>query len=69
MDVTLTGAECEALFDLISDLSGHNPENVFAWNGADDPTDPLCSACAKVYQAAGRRVPDNLRAPPTPAGM
>jgi hypothetical protein len=63
MDVTLSEAECKALFDLISDLSGHNPENVFAWNGADDPKDPQCSACAKVYQAAGRRVPDNLRRP------
>ena len=59
-DVTLTAAECKALYRLISDVSGHNPEYVFSWDGTDDPHDPMTAACAKIYRAAGARVPDGL---------
>lgn len=58
--VELSKEECKALHDLIGMLSGHNPENVFAWDGSDDPADPIISACVKVYRAAGRNVPKNL---------
>ena len=56
--VMLSMSECKALYDLISQLSGCNPENVFSWDGTDDLGDPAVSACAKVYRAIGRKVPD-----------
>lgn len=59
--VTLSRAECEALHELISQLSGHNPENVFAWDGSDDISDPSTIACVKVFLAAGRSVPESMR--------
>jgi len=58
--VELTKEECEALHDLIGMLSGHNPENVFAWDGTDSLEDPTTSACVKVYKAVGASVPKNL---------
>lgn len=49
--VVLTGEECKSLYELISQLSGGNPEYVFS--GRDVP-DLLESVCRKVYRAAGR---------------
>lgn len=59
--ITLTAQECAALHDLIYCLSGGNPEYAFDWDGPNDPRDPGLAACAKVYHAAGRRIPDDLR--------
>jgi hypothetical protein len=59
-DVTLTEAECKALHDLIGQLAGGNPENVFAWDGTDDAADPTTAACVKVYRAAGKSIPEGL---------
>lgn len=59
--VTLTQAECKALYEIIDQLSGFNAGNVFAGE-TDDPKDPIVSACAKVFMAAGKNVPANVRA-------
>lgn len=60
--IILSTAECTALFETLEQLTGGNPENVFAWDGSDDPDDPTTSAWAKVFVAAGRSVPTVLRA-------
>ena len=60
--ITLTAEECKALHELIDQLSGGNPENVFAWDGTDDLADATTRAAAKVFMAAGRDVPANVRA-------
>jgi hypothetical protein len=57
--VTLNEDECKAIHDMISMLSGGNPENVFAWDGSDEPSDPATSAFVKVYRAAGQKVPES----------
>lgn len=59
--ITLTPAECRALHELIAMLSGGNPENVFDWEGHDDPADVQVRAVTKVYMAAGERVPYHLQ--------
>lgn len=61
--MTLTTEEAKALFDVVNDLSGHNPENVFQGGGKDDPADPWVRAFVKLYEAAGRHylVPEHLR--------
>lgn len=56
-DTTLTTAEMCALYDLIAELTGGNPENVFAWDGTDDIAEPRISAMVKVFRANGRSVP------------
>mgnify|MGYP001615456865 FL=1 len=58
--ITLTREECEALYDLIDQLSGGNPENVFAWDGTDDLSRPCISAAVKLFTAAAEDVPENL---------
>lgn len=57
----MTEAEMKALYDLIEQLSGGNAENVFAWDGSDDASDPTTSACVKLFKAKGVRLPDNLK--------
>ncbi len=57
--VTLTEDECKAVHEMIDMLSGCNPENVFAWDGTDDPSDPQTSAFVKIYKAVGQRVPES----------
>jgi len=59
--ITLTVEECKALYELIDSLSGCNAGNVFGWDGSDDLSDPTTSACAKVFRAAGKEVPKELR--------
>jgi hypothetical protein len=62
--IILTREECKAIHSTVSELSGCNPEYVFSAYSVgeeDDPNDPNARAFAKVYQAAGRQVPDNLR--------
>lgn len=58
--VVLNAREAKEIYSLISELSGHNPENVFAWDGSDSLEDPYISACVKIYRAVGARVPDHL---------
>lgn len=58
--IPFSQAECMALYELIDQLSGGSPENVFRWDGTDDATNPTASACAKVFRAAGRAVPASL---------
>jgi hypothetical protein len=58
--VSLTKEECHAIFELIDQLSGGNPENAFANDGSDSMDDPTTPACVKIYKACGRSVPGNL---------
>lgn len=60
MSVTLNTEECKAIHELIDQLSGGNPENAFSHDGDNDPTCSMMSACAKVYNAAGRSIPEEL---------
>lgn len=60
MTVTLTSAECEAVYSLIDGLSGGNPENVFSPEKNDDPKNPTVSACVKIFIAAEAYVPTHL---------
>ena len=61
--MTLTYDENQALFDLIEELTGGNPKNVFSQDGYDTVEDARKRACAKVYIAAGFRsiVPIHIR--------
>lgn len=56
--ITLTMPECEAVFDLINQLTGGAPETVFG--ALDDLDDPLTSACVKIYRQAGVWTPARL---------
>lgn len=58
--VTLTTEECKAIYELMGDLSGCNPEYVFAWDGTDDPNCVITRAAAKLYKAAGKRIPKEM---------
>lgn len=55
--VVLTDSEAASIVGIIGMLSGGNAENVFAWDGSDDPSDPGISGPAKLYKAAGDKVP------------
>lgn len=55
--ITLSKEECEAVYELIDQLSGGNPENVFAWDGTDSIHCPTTSAMIKIFSAAGRDIP------------
>lgn len=59
--VTLTADECRALHALIDILSGGNAQDAFTWDGTEDPADAQARACAKVYKAAGFKVPKELK--------
>lgn len=56
----LTLAEAKAVYELIDQLSGGNPENVFAWDGSDDWESPLTRAMVKLFRECKRKVPANL---------
>lgn len=58
--VSLTPGEARAVLQVLGDATGHSPENVFSWDGADDGRDPMTSMAVKVFRACGRRVPDGL---------
>lgn len=58
--VTLTTEECKAIYELIDQLSGFNPGNVFAWDGTDSMDDPTTSGCVRIFREAGKEIPDNL---------
>ncbi len=61
--VELSPKECRAIYNLIDQLSGGNPEYAFPPNvggGPNDIADPQVSACAKIYAAAGQGIPDDL---------
>ena len=60
--VELTEEECSAVHDMLSMLSGHNPEYVFDYFASgelDDPNDPATSAFVKIFRCAGAAVPPN----------
>ena len=59
--ITFTHEECQAMYELIDQLSGGNAENVFLWDCTDSLADPTISAAAKLYTAAKAGVPDNLK--------
>ena len=59
--LTLSSGEAAALFDIIDQLSGFSPENVFAWDGSDSLEDTTTRAAAKLFKAAGRSVPEECR--------
>ena len=62
--IQLSEDECKAVHEMVAMLSGQNPEYVFNYYGAgeeDDPEDPSSTAFAKIYHAAGRQIPPNLR--------
>lgn len=59
-NVTFTKEEVAAIYELIGQLSGHNPENAFAWDGTDDPKSPYTSALVKLFRSVGRTIPENL---------
>ncbi len=56
--ITLNKEEAEAVYELIEELAGNGPENIFA--GEDTLYHPLVSACAKIFSLAGKFVPDKL---------
>jgi hypothetical protein len=62
---TFTRAEAKALYDVIDELSdsaiGGSARDGFAWDGTDDPNEPIISALVKMFKAADRPVPDNLQ--------
>lgn len=62
LTLTLTAAECRALYDLIDMLSGGNANGVFGEEMPGGLDDDTSRACAKVFAAAGRRVPDWVEA-------
>jgi len=59
--VILNKKEAEAVVELLDQLSGGNPENVFAWDGSDDLADATTSAVYKLFKACGKNVPANLK--------
>lgn len=61
--VMFTDEELRAIYALIEQLSGFNPESVFAWDGTDSCEDPTTSAMAKLFEATGHSVPEEVRAP------
>lgn len=61
MEVILTCEEAREIYKLIDELSGGNARDSFAWEGLDDPADVRTTALAKVFKAAGKPVPQNLR--------
>lgn len=58
--ITLTKEECKGVHETIMQLSGHNPENVFHWDGSDSLLDPATSAFAKIYLITGNPVPEEI---------
>jgi len=59
--LVLTREEAAAIYDIINELSGFNPENVFAWDGTDSLDDAPTRASAKLYKAVGRSVPEGCK--------
>lgn len=55
--------ELAALYELIHQLSGGNPGNVFAHDGSDSLEDPTTSAAVKLFWATGNEhlIPVNLK--------
>lgn len=54
--VTLTADECAALYHFV-DVALNDANEVFAWDGSDDPADDTVRALAKVFLGAGEEVP------------
>jgi hypothetical protein len=63
-DLTLTRAEAKALFDIIDNLTGGSPENLFDWEEGDNPADPDTSALLKLFTFCGQDVPEYLKSKP-----
>lgn len=59
MSVELTTEEVAALVGVLDMLTGGSPENVFMWDGTDSMDNPMTRAWVKVFQAAGRDVPES----------
>ena len=60
--LVLTQEEAGAILEIIDQLSGGSPENVFAWDGSDSLSDPTTRAAAKLFVAVGQDVPAECRA-------
>jgi len=58
--ITFTKGECEIILTIISQLSDGYPENIFAWDGTDSIRDSIIYVAAKLYRAAGERVPKEV---------
>jgi len=52
--------EVAEIYDLISELSGNDPGNVFAWDGTDTLDNVNCRAMFKVFRTVGASVPQSL---------
>jgi len=57
MKLSLTREEAKAVHEIIDQLSGGNPQNVFAWDGTDNLENPTTRAMAKIYLMAGEKIP------------
>lgn len=57
---TFTKEEVEAIYELLDQLSGGNPEYGFSWDGEDSLEDPTTSALVKIFKVKGRSIPENL---------
>lgn len=58
----LTADESQSLFQIIDELSGGNPENVFVNDGTDTLDSATTRAFVKLFRAVGRNymIPENL---------
>lgn len=61
--MSFTTEELQALYELIDQLSGGNPGNVFAHDGSDSLEDLTTSTAVKLYWATGNGhlIPTNLK--------
>jgi hypothetical protein len=59
--LNLTKEEATGIYEIICQLSGWNPENVFAWDGTDSLDHTVTRATAKLYKAVGKPVPKSCR--------
>lgn len=59
--LALTSEDCTRVVDMIGMLSGGGEANIFAWDDADNPSDPDTQFWARIYLMAGERVPLSLR--------
>lgn len=60
--IELSKDECAAVYEVIDQLSGGNPEYTFlhSCGEIDDPESPHSTAFAKIFRAVGASIPPNL---------
>lgn len=59
--IQFTKEEVSAIYDTIDELSGGNAENVFSWDGENDPDDPAISSMVKIFKTLRRDIPEDLK--------